>query len=108
MSVQTSTALPSLHVCAVTELLCKVVDTILPFIERRWTKTASRFDVLGLRLPQVHTCRHFAVMPVERQWLLRDKRVVSLTSAAGVVGDGLSYRMCETRCLSLRNRCGCA
>ena len=48
LRIKTSTAFPGLHVCAVSEFLCKVVDSILPVVEIHAAETTPRLDVLRL------------------------------------------------------------
>jgi hypothetical protein len=60
MWIQTSAALPVLHISTTTKLLGQVINAILPLVEVHATEAAPRLDVLGFRFPGVHAGRHLA------------------------------------------------
>jgi len=49
-------------VCAVAELFRQMVEAVLPLVKVYPAKAATRFDVLGFRLPCIHTGGHLATV----------------------------------------------
>lgn len=62
MGIKATATFPVLHVGSIPELLCKVVDAILPLVKDHAAKSATRLDVLRFRLPSLHACGHLAAM----------------------------------------------
>jgi hypothetical protein len=48
VSIKTSTASPSFHVCTIPEFFRQVINTVLPLVECHLAKATPRLDVLRL------------------------------------------------------------